>query len=329
MRKIIKIADLVFDAGTQVRAAINEDVVSEYADAYKAGAVFPPIDVFADGNRYMIGDGFHRYYAVKRVGKPTIEAEVHSGTRFDCIKFGLGANTRHGLRMTNADKRHAVGIALVEFGKLSDRAIADVCGVGHQLVADVRRLQLDESSSHQPQNPNKTAVLPVPEVRIGRDGVERKLPPVPAAKPPPVVPPTKPPPAAPPTPKPKPEPKPEPEPERDKTGHPIPEKILDLWNEACGVQTLLSAISSVRGTLRKQEDGKVFAETNMSSAMAHLDQAYTDIKTALPYAVCPTCQGKLADTCTLCKGRGFISEHRWNTCVPREAKEMRFKSKKS
>jgi hypothetical protein len=181
------------------------------------------------------------------------------------------------------------------------------------------------------------AKLPVPQQKaVIKEAIKAGEPlttPMVRAKlpPPPIVPKPLPPkpPTVPPSPKARPETKPDPEPERDKTGHPIPEKILNLWNEACGVQTLLSAISSVRGTLRKQEDGKVFAETNMSSAMAHLDQAYTDIKTALPYAVCPTCQGKLADTCTLCKGRGFISEHRWNTCVPREAKEMRFKSKKS
>ena len=61
--------------------------------------------------------------------------------------------------------------------------------------------------------------------------------------------------------------------------------------------------------------------------MQPLDQAWADIKTAKPFAVCPTCQGQIPDKCTLCYGRGLISEHRWNTCVTREDKEFREKVK--
>jgi hypothetical protein len=71
----------------------------------------------------------------------------------------------------------------------------------------------------------------------------------------------------------------------------------------------------------------LFAEVNYSSALSQLDQAWTDIKTAKPFAVCPTCQGQLPDKCTICRGRGLISEHRWNTCVTREDKEFRLRAK--
>ena len=71
----------------------------------------------------------------------------------------------------------------------------------------------------------------------------------------------------------------------------------------------------------------LFAEVNFSSALSQLDQAWTDVKTAKPFAVCPTCQGQLPDQCTLCRGRGLISEYRWTTCVTREDKEFREKVK--
>jgi len=71
----------------------------------------------------------------------------------------------------------------------------------------------------------------------------------------------------------------------------------------------------------------LFAEVNFSSAHSQLDQAWYDIKTAKPFAVCPTCQGQLPEQCTLCRGRGLISEHRWNTCVTREDKEFRERAK--
>ena len=80
--------------------------------------------------------------------------------------------------------------------------------------------------------------------------------------------------------------------------------------------------------LRKAQEtkDKLYAEVLFSSALSQLDQAWTDIKTAKPFAVCPTCQGQLPDQCTLCKGRGLISEHRWNTCVTREDKAFRAKA---
>ena len=52
--------------------------------------------------------------------------------------YSLGANQSNGLRRTNADKRHAVELALKEFPKLSDRAIAEMCGVSQPFVSEFR-----------------------------------------------------------------------------------------------------------------------------------------------------------------------------------------------
>ncbi len=115
----------------------------------------------------------------------------------------------------------------------------------------------------------------------------------------------------------------------DATGWPIPTQLIPLWHRAGEVQDLLTALSRVKGALRAAQENKdlLFAEVNFSSALSQLDQAWYDIKTAKPFAVCPTCQGQLPDKCTLCKGRGLISEHRWNTCVTREDKEFRARAK--
>jgi len=115
----------------------------------------------------------------------------------------------------------------------------------------------------------------------------------------------------------------------DGTGWPIPTQLIPLWQRAGEVQEMLTTLSRVKGALRSAQENrdKLFAEVNFSSALSQLDQAWTDIKTAKPFAVCPTCQGQLPDKCTLCKGRGLISEHRWNTCVTREDKEFRARAK--
>jgi hypothetical protein len=111
----------------------------------------------------------------------------------------------------------------------------------------------------------------------------------------------------------------------DATGWPIPTQLIPLWQRANEVQELLTILSRVKGTLRAAQENrdKLFAEVNFSSALSQLDQAWTDIKTAKPFAVCPACQGQVPEHCTLCCGRGLISEFRWNTCVPREDKEFR------
>ena len=113
----------------------------------------------------------------------------------------------------------------------------------------------------------------------------------------------------------------------DGTGWPIPTQLIPLWQRSSEVQEMLTTLSRVKGALRTAQEtkDKLFAEVLFSSALSQLDQAWADIKTAKPFAVCPTCQGQVPDQCTLCKGRGLISEHRWNACVTREDKEFRAK----
>ena len=316
MIKRLQLSGIVTDAGTQVRAGLNEATVADYTEALADGAKFPPVIVFHDGSRYIAADGFHRIHAAVRNGATQIECDVRKGGKMDALKFALGCNAHHGLRRTNADKRRAVEIAVQEFGKLSDLALAEMCAVNRELVAEVRKAHLLDSS--------RSAIPPVPQTRIGRDGVERRLPPPPmqrrastdangseakpAVKPPLPLPPSQ---------------------ILDGTGWPIPTQLIPLWQRAGEVQEMLTALSRVKGALRSAQENKdkLFAEVNFSSALSQLDQAWTDIKTAKPFAVCPTCQGQLPDQCTLCKGRGLISEHRWNTCVTREDKEFRARAR--
>ena len=313
MIKKLKLTEIVTDAGTQVRAGLNEATVTDYAEALADGAEFPPVIVFHDGSRYIAADGFHRIHAAVRNGATQIECDVRKGNKSDALKFALGCNVHHGLRRTNADKRHAVELAVKEFGKFSDSTLAEICAVNRELVAEVRKINLLDSSRLTP-----------PPTRIGLDGRERRLPPPPMqrrastdanggeAKP--AVKPQLPPP---------------PSQILDGTGWPIPTQLIPLWQRANEVQEMLTVLSRVKGALRTAQENKdkLFAEVNFSSALSQLDQAWTDIKTAKPLAVCPSCQGQLADKCTLCKGRGLISEHRWNTCVTREDKEFRCKAR--
>lgn len=119
----------------------------------------------------------------------------------------------------------------------------------------------------------------------------------------------------------------EPEAILDKTGWPISFELMPIWDRRDEVQEGLTLFSAWKSKLRKAQDekDKLYANVNFSSALSHLEQFWADLKSALPFAVCPTCQGKTPDSCGLCKGCGFIPELKWNTVVPKETKEMRKK----
>lgn len=128
---------IAFDAGTQIRAAINEQVVTEYAERMNEGAVFPPVVLFHDGNSYYMGDGFHRAMAAKRNGLTELPCDVKQGTKVDALWFALGANRGHGVPLTQIDKQHAVLIALRTWPDKLHREIAEHVGCSTGLISQV------------------------------------------------------------------------------------------------------------------------------------------------------------------------------------------------
>lgn len=136
--QVVPIASVAFDAGTQVRAAINEDVVADYAERMSDGVEFPPVVLFHDGNGYYMADGFHRGLARKRIGFLDVVAVVHPGTKTDALWYALGANRTNGAQMTPADKKHAILLALQAWPDKSQNQIADQIGCSQQHVQQVR-----------------------------------------------------------------------------------------------------------------------------------------------------------------------------------------------
>ncbi len=138
--KPINIHNIRIDGGTQSRVAINQEAVAEYAAVLKEGDYLPEVVVFFDGVDYWLADGFHRFHAHLAAGKASIVVDKRKGTQRDAILYSLGANTVHGLRPNNDDKRKAVMTMLAdpEWSEQSDRAIARHCGCSHPLVADLR-----------------------------------------------------------------------------------------------------------------------------------------------------------------------------------------------
>lgn len=304
--QLLEIAKIRCDAGTQSRARSDEDQIEEYAERMAAGDKFPLLDVFFDGKEYFLADGFHRLLAAIRNKLSKFECVVHKGTLQDALWFSLGANKKNGLHRSKADKQKVIELAIVKFPDKTQEQIALHVGCNQSTV---QRFQSQLMQTHK---------LKVPERRMGADGKSRptKYGPPPSSRPP----------SSPPS--------------RqnakfavsevcDKTGLPIPAKRLELWNRRQEVQDMLTALSRIKCTIENAHEQKdvLFAEVNRSGVRADLVNAYNQVELALPYAVCPSCQGHVAGgTCRLCDSRGLISEFRWKQGgVTIEAKAMRAK----
>ncbi len=99
----------------QSRSDISGDAVETYAQCYENGADMPPVDVarLADGRLYLI-DGFHRFWAKKRMGagQGFIDAVLHKNiSEADARFFSIRQNMRNGLPLqSRRDKEKAFAI---------------------------------------------------------------------------------------------------------------------------------------------------------------------------------------------------------------------------
>jgi len=137
-RMTVAVADIRLDPDLQPRVIMTVAAIDDYTEAMEAGAEFPACLVVDDGTSYWCVDGFHRIKAAIALNRPYIECDVLEGSREDAMWWAAGANQRHGVRRTNADKRRAVALALHAKSDASLREIAEHCGVSHQTVADYK-----------------------------------------------------------------------------------------------------------------------------------------------------------------------------------------------
>lgn len=110
----------------------------------------------------------------------------------------------------------------------------------------------------------------------------------------------------------------------DKTGFPIPDGLLEDWMRAETIsKSVLDKISDVKCIVENgiNEGDLIFTELH-NPDIAQIKSVFTTLKQLRPFAVCPKCNGIRAN-CDLCKQKGFLSEFRWEQCVPSEMKVER------
>lgn len=310
------------DGSPEVRENTRQETVEEYAELYRTNQLDTAPDLFAIPRTkfYLVADGMHRIKAAKLAGMTHLFCNVHEGSLIDCFRFAANANSQHGLRRTNGDKRKTVETALVLYKGASSNSIAEVCGVSAPFVNKVRADQ------------EADGVIPKAEVRttasgnnmnVSRIGVKeakeesltyKPFQVAPIANQPLTI-----------LPKPKVAVN---EIVEDKIGREIPPAALVYWNRQDEIKQFLSEIMVIRKRVAQIIESKdvLWARCMLSDAEAAADRLYSEIEGALAYAVCPTCQGhtiqKPKSTCEFCRGKGLLSKLLWDATVDRETKTM-------
>ncbi len=138
---LIPIKDIIVDHAIQSREEMSPEVLQDYTLLIKDGTKFPPIVVFDTAEGLLLADGFHRIEANRLAGNRKIECEIRQGDRRDAILHSIGANIKHGQRMTSADKRRSAKMMLSdpEWAKWSDNEIAKIIGVTQPFISKMRK----------------------------------------------------------------------------------------------------------------------------------------------------------------------------------------------
>jgi hypothetical protein len=314
MRKLITIASINFKDSPRTREELCEEAILDYAKAYRDEQPLPPPILYQTSlNGLLVADGMHRLEALQRNRVRQTLCEVRQGTRADCFNASVVSNLHHGVRRTNADKRQAIATAIAIYPEIADLKIAELCHVSHDTVKTVRELLVNKGTINErkaiktadgkTRPVHKQVTSPKKQIRksdsnedIGSSVAASRMVHLAAGD--------KSPPNAPVI--------------VDSTGYPIPEKAVPIWERKFEPIALIEDLREVRHQLEGYSAAKdnLFAEVNLNAADCELESLISRLQGAVPYAVCPSCQGKLLEKCTNCGKRGMVSRTKFERTDP-------------
>ena len=308
----------------QTRSATDAETVEEYAETAQRGVKFPPVSVVRDKHGTLwLWDGIHRMEAARRIGKTRIRAEVTDGTYLDALRLALGANATHGLRRSNADKRHALEMAWEKRREIwprtdgadpSTEILAEACGLhlntikafmrtiqpisnvpveGYDRVGKMYQLKAAQGVNNVPVQPTQNVPVgtrgaaPVRRV-FGKDGKTRSAPIRARA------------------------------PQRahnvmlDRFGVEIPMEIRAAFMDNTARDQIESMLQStyrlLKGAMEAQDPN---VAQYRQADLIELQNLLRTARFTKPYCVCRICQGNGRGSCTACHETGFQTEEQY------------------
>lgn len=300
-QQLVSLGLINLDESPRMRFNIRDEVVKDYAAIYKEyhgkpHNPLPPVELFKVQGRpgFFVADGQHRIRGCRASGTLTIRAHVSYGSWADCLRAACSYNVSHGLRRSDEDKRAIVEEIFAHGGaKYSNNHIATLARVSEDLVSKTRKI-LESIGSVEKV-----------EFRRNAEGVERKVR------------------------------ENKPKVEKDRRGTEIPKEAHAYWERRNECNELLEYLEKIRVHLYRASitNDPLYVEIDMNAAAADLRRLQHNLKLAIPYVVCTQCQGRFESQpggqCSMCKGRGLISQFRYEHCSPEEIKLIRDRANKA
>jgi len=305
----ISIDLITTDAGTQMREALDEDAVSEYAEVWAAGNGdrFPPLDAVSDGAFFWLTDGFHRLAAAIKAGRSSVPVRITPGFLPDAILAAIRSNQLHGVKRTNADKRRAV-LALLKLKQAADwsiRQVAEEAGVSHTFASRLKQ-EVEKPPEPEPeQEPAAKSSDTKPEAEDKPPSNPKRSRPKAASDP-----------FSPSAPdeeneeergeEPEPKEEPEKEPEPDVQRSQFETDILEARSVCRSLkQDMGKLMSRIRGL--EEATGLEAVIGSSRAILDHLGHAQSYLAVGTPEAVCPRCAGQ---HCAQCANYGWVNSSR-------------------
>lgn len=298
MRRFISVKDIDVNGSPHVRGEYRMEVAEEYSEFYKQKKHGMPDPVlFKVVDKLFVGDGMHRIAAMEIAKATTQTFEVIDGTWHDCVKFALRSNVANGIRRSNSDKRACAILAVKEFPSLSNVLLADSCAVGDDLIGEVRKEMEDKKLIPRLEKRTGADGRSMPSTKKGIGEAEDKMEKTKGVS----------------------------GLGKDATGYPLTEKSSIYWDRIQEIVDLRDHVSAIKRSIAiaMKEEDPLFSEFNFSAFEADIDRIDKNLSLAMPYSVCPKCQGNVVEMCRLCSGRGVISKFKFDTGVSEELKNIR------
>jgi hypothetical protein len=156
--EILGLAKITIDYAIQSRVKMDIEAMRDYSALMAEGATFPPVEVFWDGQKYWLANGFHRHGAVKSLGRQTIKARVYQGTREDAMIYSAGDVKRGDIARSREDKKKACEMlfALPEWWARADAWIGSHVGLTNAQVNKYRRRYSQTTKTPLPEKVLRT-----------------------------------------------------------------------------------------------------------------------------------------------------------------------------
>lgn len=154
IKKVVPLSVINEDPELQLRVAISQEKIDEYVAYIEEHGSMDAMDTFIDSlevdassskavaaaGGLLLSDGAHRLAAYRKAGKDRAPVYIRYGNKSDALQYAIRKNCKHGLGVTNADKRRAATLAVTDkqTGELADATIAKMIGVSASLVASAR-----------------------------------------------------------------------------------------------------------------------------------------------------------------------------------------------